>query len=354
LRERLRYDPPVATMSDVARLAGVSVSTVSHVLNQTRPVSQETADRVREAIGTLGYSRNTIARALVRANTNSIGLCISIITNPYFNELVHAIEGEAGRYGHTLLLGDTLDDAEHELRIVRALHERRVDGMILAPSPGAATGALRHLVAAGVPTVLIDRFVPAGIDQVGVENTESMAALVEHLAGHGHRRIGMISGMVGLSTSDERVAGYRLGLVRSGLRPDPVLEACGASQVEPARAAVERLLGLPSPPSAIVIGNNLMTLGALRELRDAGRRVPEDVALAAFDDFPWAELVAPPLTTIAQPTYQIGVEAVRLLLERIAEPDRRPVTTRLEPRLVRRQSCGCPPPGQIGQDVLVK
>ena len=333
-------------MSDVARLAGVSVSTVSHVLNQTRPVSPETADRVNAAIGSLGYSRNTIARALVRANTNSIGLCISIITNPYFNELVHAIEGEAGRYGYTLLLGDTLDDAEHEQRIVRALHERRVDGMIVAPSPGAATGALRHLVAAGVPTALIDRLVPIGLDQVGVENAESTSGLVEHLAGHGHRRIGMISGMVGLSTSDERVRGYRAGLLRSGLPHDPALEVCGASQVEPARAAVEPLLSISDPPTALVVGNNLMTLGAMRGLRDAGRRIPDDVALASFDDFPWAELVSPPLTTIAQPTYQIGVEAVRLLLERIADPDRPAVTTRLEPRLVLRQSCGCPAPAR--------
>jgi LacI family transcriptional regulator len=333
-------------MSDVARLAGVSVSTVSHVLNQTRHVSPETADRVHAAIGTLGYSRNTIARALVRANTNSIGLCISIITNPYFNELVHAIEGEAGRYGYTLLLGDTLDDAEHEQLIVRALHERRVDGMIVAPSPGAATGALRHLVAAQVPTALIDRFVPIGLDQVGVENAESTSGLVAHLAGHGHRRIGMISGMVGLSTSEERVDGYRAGLHRAGLPQDPTLEIGGASQVEPARAAVDRLLALPNPPTAVVVGNNLMTLGAMRGLRDAGRRIPDDVALASFDDFPWAELVSPPLTTVAQPTYQIGVEAVRLLLERIADPDRPAVTTRLEPRLVLRQSCGCPAPAR--------
>jgi LacI family transcriptional regulator len=328
-------------MSDVARLAGVSVSTVSHVLNETRPVSPETVTRVHEAIRTLGYSRNTIARALVRSSTNSLGLGISIINNPYFNELVHAIEGEAGRYGHTLLLGDTLDDADHELRIIRALHERRVDGMIIAPSAGASDQAIPHLTAAGVPTVLIDRFVPAGLDQVGVENTESTAALVEHLAGHGHRRIGMISGAVGLSTSAERVTGFRVGGLRAGLAPDPALEVCGASQVEPARAAVERLLTLPDPPTAIIVGNNLMTLGALRGLRDAGRRVPGDLALAAFDDFPWADLVSPPLTTIAQPIYQIGVEAVRLLLERIADPDRRAVTVRLEPQLILRQSCGC-------------
>jgi LacI family transcriptional regulator len=332
-------------MSDVARLAGVSVSTVSHVLNETRPVNPETVARVHDAIRTLGYSRNTIARALVRSSTNSLGLCISIITNPYFNELVHAIEGEAGRYGHTLLLGDTLDDAEHELRIVRALHERRVDGMIIAPSAGAAVQGLPHLTAAGVPTVLIDRFVPAGLDQVGVENTESTAALVEHLAQHGHRRIGMISGAVGLSTSAERVSGYRVGLLRAGLDQDPALEVCGASQVEPARAALERLLALADPPTAIIIGNNLMTLGALRGLRDTGRHVPDDIALAAFDDFPWADLVSPPLTTIAQPVNQIGVEAVRLLLERITQPNRRPVTVRLEPQLILRQSCGCPPPG---------
>jgi LacI family transcriptional regulator len=189
--------------------------------------------------------------------------------------------------------------------------------------------------------VLVDRLVPQDFDQVGTENEEPTAVLVEHLAELGHRRIGMVAGLGGLSTSEERLRGYQVGLGRRGLAFDPALVETGASRIEPGREAVFRLLALPDPPTALVVANNLMTIGAMRALRDAGARVPQDVALTSFDDFDWADLFSPRLTTVAQPCYDLGAEAVRLLLARLADPSRPSQTVRLTPRLMHRDSCGC-------------
>ena len=330
----------MVTMSDVAKIAGVSVSTVSHVVNETRYVKPQTRDTVLAAIGETGYSPNTIARSLARASTGLIGLAISVPTNPYFAELVHAIETQAGRRGYMLLLGDTRDDPAHERKIVRTLRERRVDGLLLAASADPAE-TLDYLRAQRLPAVLIDRLPSSDFDRVGPENTESTARLVQHLGELGHVRIGMVSGLAGLSTSAERVDGYLLGLDRVGLPFDRRLVATGRSRAEPARFAVRRLLGLPKPPTALVAANNLMTIGAVQELRTMGLRVPQDIALVSFDDFQWAELFAPRLTTIAQPIHDFGVEAVRLLLDRLAEPERDPVAVRLQPAFMHRESCGC-------------
>jgi LacI family transcriptional regulator len=331
----------MVTMADVARVAGVSTSTVSHVINQTRRVRSQTRDEVLAAIHRTGYTHNTIARALVTASTTSIGLAISVLSNPYFGELVHAIEAEASNAGYTLLLGDTHDEAEQELRIVRALQARRVDGLVLAPSPGAAAGTLAQLAAQNIPVVLIDRLTAAEFDQVGTENEAPTAHLVAHLASHGHERIAMVSGLAGLSTTAERTAGYRRGLAESRLDYDPALVVDGGSRSDLAQVAVRTLLALPKPPTALVVGNNAMTIGAMRALREAGLAVPRDMALAAFDDFEWADLFSPRLTTVAQPCLEIGAHAVRLLLGRLADPTLPPRTVRLEPSFMCRESCGC-------------
>jgi LacI family transcriptional regulator len=331
----------MVTMADVARVAGVSTSTVSHVINQTRRVRSQTRDEVLAAIHRTGYTHNTIARALVTASTTSIGLAISVLSNPYFGELVHAIEAEASDAGYTLLLGDTHDEAEQELRIVRALQARRVDGLLLAPSPDTTAATLARLAAQNVPVVLLDRLAAEEFDQVGTENEAPTAHLVAHLANHGHERIAMVSGLAGLRTSAERTAGYRRGLAENGLDHDPALVVNGGSKPDLAQAAVRTLLALPKPPTALVVGNNAMTIGTMRALREAGLVVPRDIALAAFDDFEWADLFSPRLTTVAQPCLEIGAQAVRLLLSRLADPTLPPRTIRLEPSFMCRESCGC-------------
>ncbi len=315
----------MTTMADVALRAKVSVSTVSHVINGTRKVADATRADVLGAIQELGYTPNTIARSLATASTRSIGLAISAISNPYFTNLVHAIEAKLSELGYML----------------RGLHERRVDGMLIAPGAESRQHALRYLAAHDLPTVLVDRLAWDHFDQVGSENEKPTADLVNHLVELGHKRIGMISGLHGLSTTDERIAGYRLGLANAGLAFEPGLLESGASEGDTAHAAVIRLWAGKRPPSALIVANNQMTIGAMRALRDLGLTVPTDVALVAFDDFEWSDLFHPRLTTMAQPVSLMGSEAVRLLLSRIEAPDLPPRTIRLSPTFMHRDSCGC-------------
>ncbi|GAA3005913.1 LacI family DNA-binding transcriptional regulator [Streptosporangium longisporum] len=332
----------MATMADVAREAGVSVSTVSHVINGTRFVADGTRERVLAAVESTGYAAGTLARSLVASGTKSIGLAISAISNFYFADLVAALESQVRLAGYTLLLTETHDDPEEELRVVQALHQRRVDGILLATeAQGPGSPSLRYLSQLNIPTVLVDRCASPRFDQVGTENVESSAHLVLHLARRGHRRIGMIAGQDGLSTSTERFQGYQAGLARAGLALDPRLVRTGRSNAETAEVAVGALMDLAEPPTALFVANNHMTIGVMRALDRRGVRVPEDVALTVFDDFEWASIFHPRLTAIAQPIREIAVRSVRLLAERIADPDQPPRTVRLRPRFMHRDSCGC-------------
>ncbi|CAM05251.1 LacI family transcriptional regulator [Saccharopolyspora erythraea NRRL 2338] len=328
----------MATMADVARMAGVSTATVSHVINGTRTVREETRRVVQDAIESTGYSPNTLARSLATASSRSIAVVMSAITNPYFGQVLQGIETEAVRRGYTLLLAESRDDPDHELHVVRGMHERRVDGVILAPS-ALPRQTLDYVAAQRLPVVLADRVIDDRYDQVGPENTAPMAELVDHLAAAGHRRIGFVAGRRGLSTTEERVRGYREGLRRNGIEPDPELLVEGRSVTDTAVAATRRLLA--HRPTALITANNGMTIGAMQALGEAGLSVPRDIALVGFDDFPWAEWFSPRLTVIAQPCNDIGTEATRLLLRRIADPDAAPETHRLRSRFVHRDSCGC-------------
>ncbi|GGV19349.1 LacI family transcriptional regulator [Streptomyces filipinensis] len=352
----------MATMADVARSAGVSVATVSHVLNGTRPVLPHTRQAVLDAVDALGYTPNTLARSLVTSRTRSIGLAVSAISNPYFTEILQGVESAALEAGYSLLIADPHDDPGHERKVVQLLHERRVDGMIVAPSahPHDLVGYLRRHA---VPTVFLDRVIDAGVlnasatgggtgavpgesapwyDQVCADSADPTARLVTHLAGLGHRRIGLVAGLPGLSTTDERVSGYQDGLSAAGLAHDERLLVSGNSESAGAEQATAALLALPEPPTALVTANNAMTIGALRALRRHGLSVPDDIALCCFDDFAWADLFSPRLTAVAQPSRELGAQAVQVLLNRLDEPRRPARTVRLPCTFVHRTSCGCP------------
>jgi LacI family transcriptional regulator len=330
----------MATMSDVAQLAGVSESTVSHVINETRTVLPETAARVRAAIGELGYSPNMLAQSLARASTMSIGVAVPDIGNYYFAEVIHGIEAAASAFGYTLLLANTQDDADVELRVIRDLQQRRVDGVIVAPASGSPNAALEHLVTQKVPLALVDRLADARFDCVGIENAAAIGQLVDHLASLGHQRIGLISGRPNISTTIERIQGFRAAMERNGLPVDLSQEHSGGSFSGPARIATHELLAMANRPTAIVSGSNLMTMGVMRALSEAGLRVPDDMAVVSFDDFEWADLFAPRLTTVAQPAFEMGSKAVDLLLRRMKDPDAAPEELRLKVELNIRESCG--------------
>ncbi|WP_197519606.1 LacI family DNA-binding transcriptional regulator [Pseudonocardia sp. HH130630-07] len=324
-------------MAEVARLAGVSTATVSHVLNGTRKVREHTRRQVLAAMAEVDYAPNAAARSLATARTRTVGLALSAISNPYLGELLRGVEDEAAAADYTLVLTDPHDDPGTEATAVTRLRSR-VDGLLLAASADSAA-TLDALTGQGVPTVLVDRMVGSGYDEVGAENVEPVAGLVTHLAEAGHTRIGFVAGQPGLATTVERLEGYRTGLRRAGL--DWSLVVDGRSEAEPARHAVRTLLGGADRPDALITGNNAMTIGAVQAAHDVGLDVPGGVALAAFDDFPWADAFSPRLTVVAQPFAEIGREAVRLLLRRMAEPDAAPRSVRLPTTFVHRDSCGC-------------
>lgn len=327
-------------MGDIARTAGVSITTVSHVINQTRPVAVATEKAVHAAMAELGYVAPRQARARRMAGSHTIGVALSSITNPYFGEVVGALERSATSAGYTILLADTHDQAGGEFRAVSDLATRRVDAILLAPSPDPAP-SLRVAKDNDVPVILIDREGPEEFDQVVVSSAEPTARLVDHLASIGHTDIGMICPLRGLSTTEQRLAGYREGLERNNLTYRDELVVTGEGTMEPARKAIGELLRARRKPTAVVVGNNHMTIGVMAGLRDRGLRVPEDIALVAFDDFPWAEFFQPRLTVIAQPTQVIASEALRMTLARIADPSRPAEKLVLQPGFVHRESCGC-------------
>jgi LacI family transcriptional regulator len=328
-------------MADVARRAGVTKSTVSHVVNRTRTVSSETAAAVERAMAELAYVPNSLARSLARATTNTVGIAISSLANIYFSDIIVAIENACARIGLMVFVADTADDPARELEFIRALHQRRVDGIILAPSADPDQLAIRYLKENNIPAVLVDRLISSEFDQVGVENTNAVKQLVDHLVRHGHRRIGMISNQGGLATAVERVEGYRLGLESSGIPFDDTLLEIGSDDTAANIRATLRLLDCADPPTAIVTGNNLSTIGAMRAIRERRLRIPDEIALVGFDDFEWADLFEPRLTVMAQPVKRIGEEAAAMLVERIKHPTSPPRTLRLDPSLIIRRSCGC-------------
>ena len=332
----------MATMDDVAKAANVSVTTVSHVLNGTRKVHPDTEKLVRAAIQEVGYIQNSLARSLAMSATNTIGVAIPTFANHYFSEVVRSIENECMKNGLMMLFSDTHDDPDQELKIVQAFHQRRVDGVVLAPADDGRLESLAYLRNNKIPGVLVDHLLTQGFDQVGVKNKVAVQELIAHLIGHGHTRIGFISGAAWNSTSAERLDGYRAALKSAGLSYDEALVRCGESAIEPAQVATRQLLALGSRPTAIMTSNNLMTIGAMRALREAGIDVPQDMAFVGFDDFDWADLFSPRLTVMAQPLEEIGAKALNLLIKRIKNPEGNRQTIRLSPTIHIRNSCGCP------------
>ncbi|TLU73653.1 LacI family DNA-binding transcriptional regulator [Lichenicoccus roseus] len=331
-------------MMDVARHAGVAVSTVSHVVNGTRVVQSRTRTAVLAAIAATGYVPNTLARSLARsgARTHTLGVALSAVANPYFVEMVQSIVRACSERALTVFLADTGEDPSQELDVVRSLHQRQVDGILLAPAGVQAPWrSLDYLAAARVPTVLVDRLVSpsageaGGFSQVGVDNEAGIRLLVEHLRGLGHGRLGMVAGQPGVATTTERVAAFRRLAGASSDIAEPA-----SADLPAARAAARRLLSSRTRPTAVIAGNNRSMIGLMQAVRDAGLAVPEQLAVAGFDDFEWADCFDPRLTLVAQPVEEIGCHALCLMEAVIADPTVTACTLQLPPRLMVRASCG--------------
>ncbi len=308
----------MVTIRDVAERAGVSVATVSHVINGTRKVAPETAERVRRAMEELDYHPNAVARSLRTRKTQVIGVVVSDITNPFFATLVRGAEDAALEAGYSIFVCNSDETLEKENRYVQVLRRRRVDGMLLAPVGGGENPAVRKLARQGVPFVFVDRRAPGvEADAVLSDNVGGAYLATKHLIERGHERIGIVLGIRGATTSEERLAGYRRALEEAGIPLAEELVVWGGYRVEGGRRATAKLLSLTPPPTAIFSTNNLMTVGVLQELFARGVRIPDQVAVVGFDDLEWAEMANPPLTAVAQRPHEIGYRAVRLLLDRL-------------------------------------
>lgn len=334
----------MVTMRDVARRAGVSQSTVSHHLNGTRPIHPDTQRAIREAVEETGYVHDALARSLRTGRTSTVGLAISAITNPYFTEFVRAIENHGARSGRSLLLVDTGDDPERERAAISQLLAQRPAAVLFAPCRETAP-SLDLLLAQGIPTILVDRILPdlpAQVDAVGVHNRQPMCDLVAHLVGLGHREIVLLAGLAGITTSTERVEGYHEGMAALPGQVPRVRHA-GRTTAE-TESALGELFDDGPTPTALIGGNNQATISAMRWLCARGLSVPDDVSLASFDDFEWADLFEPRLTALHQPIRRLGQTAVDLLADRIDDAESPGRTVRLDPHLIIRDSTA-PPPG---------
>jgi LacI family transcriptional regulator len=313
----------MATIRDVAEKAGVSVATVSHVINGTRKVAPETEARVRRAMEELGYQPNAIAQSLRKRTTYAIGILVSDITNPFFATIVRGAEDAALEAGYSVIVCNSDEDPQKEDMYIRALWRRRIDGMLIAPTRDGTSPAIQELVQRKLPFVFVDRKAK-GIeaDAVLSDNIGGAYLATKHLIERGHKRIGIVLGIPGATTTEERLLGYRQALEEAGIPFSEDLVVWGGYRMEGGRKACAKLLSLSDPPTAIFSTNNLMTVGVLQELSHRGIKIPEEVAVVGFDDLEWAEIVYPPLTTVAQRPYEIGRTAFNLLLERLQSKEK--------------------------------
>ncbi|KRE72176.1 LacI family DNA-binding transcriptional regulator [Arthrobacter sp. Soil762] len=329
----------MATIVDVASLAGVSTSTVSHVLNDTRHVEPETKARVMSAVQTTGYRRDALARSMRRARTDSIGLVVSDAGEPAFADMVHGVEEAAAQHGLSLLLANSAEDPARERSAVEALLDRRVDGLIIARAAGSADGLLERIREEKKPLILLDRLADLDVDQVGVNNHSAMAALVEHLTVRGHQRILLVSGDLRVSSLRERYDSFHVAMLARGIKVTAGLLCEGTVTTAATFDSVRTLLrSSPERPTAILACSTLLAAGALRAVQHEGLRVPETMAFATFDGFTYSDLFEPQITTVRQPAFHLGESAVRLLMRRLETPSAPTKILRLDSEIEFRRS----------------
>ena len=333
----------MATVLDVAKRAGVSPMTVSRVVNGSGPVSPKLRARVEKALKETGYVPNSVARNLRTKRTDTIGLVMPDITNPFFTHVMRGVEVTARDAGLLLLLANTDQRPDEETRVVSMLLQRQVDGMLAIPA-GTCADTVRLCREADVPLVIVDRRpeAPGSIDVVRADAEGGAYELGKLLAGLGHERVAVVTGPEYVPTAVDRAAGFSKALQEEGLPAPTIIH--GDFSLEGGHDMTLELMQQQPRPTAIFAANNFLAIGTQHALEEMGLRVPEDVAVVGLDDLPTEMVTFPFLTVAAQPAEEIGRRAVELLLRRIKEPGAEPEEILLPTELTVRRSSGDPLP----------
>ncbi|WP_316677672.1 substrate-binding domain-containing protein [uncultured Tolumonas sp.] len=332
----------MATMKDVARLAGVSTSTVSHVVNNTRFVSDEIRERILKAVADLNYSPSALARSLKLNQTRTLGMMVTTSNNPFFAEVVAGVERICYQRGYTLVLCNTEGDPERLSHNLEVLLQKRIDGLLLMCTEVRSASSEVFGRHPPVPMVVMD-WGPLGsiADQIQDNSEHGGYLATQHLIAQGHRRIGLITGPRNKLPAQRRLDGYCQALQEADIpfRPEYVVE--GDFEFAGGISAMQQLLSLSERPTAVFAGNDVSAVGVYQALYRAGLRVPQDISVVGYDDIELARYLTPPLTTIHQPQEELCRQAVDTLLERIQGADDAPRIISLEPTLIQRESVYC-------------
>lgn len=323
------------TIRDVAERADVSIATVSHVLNRTRFVSRETQQRVLRAVRELGYRPNVVAKAARRRKTNTLGVIMCDLENPFMVEILRGIETVFAANHFDMLVTNTNYSLSEEQDALEMFFGKQVDGVILVPAKGGNVD-LRLFIDFGVPVVVLDKRVDEKeVDFVGVTNREGSRELIQYVLELGHRRIGVIAGPQDTSTGRERLEGV---FEAAAFSDAEILVFEGDFTKDSGIEGIRHFLSLPQAPTAVFACNYSMGLGAFEALQDMGVKIPQDISFALFDDLPWFTYFDPPLTAIAQPAFDIGRKGAELLIERMSKRRKSPVRVVLPTTLCVRAS----------------
>jgi LacI family transcriptional regulator len=340
----MNADPSV-TLKDVAAAAGVHPATASRALNpETRLlVSEETASRILKVASSLGYRPNAVARSLRTRRSHTVGVLIPDLTNPLFPPIVRGIEDRLAADGYVALIGNTDSDDERERMVFDFMRARHVDGYVFATAH-LRSALLEEAAAAGIPIVLVNRYAEGyGFPSVSVDNAKGIALAVSHLAGLGHRAIAHIAGPQDVSTGLSRYRGFMAAMAEHGLPVDPAMVVhADAYSIEEGERCCRQLLSAGTKCTAVAAANDMLAVGCYSALEAAGRQCPRDMSVVGFNDMPFIDRLRPPLTSVSFPHYQVGAEAGRLILERIASNGEQPSVLLLEPELKIRGSTGKP------------
>jgi len=326
------------TIYDVAREAGVSIATVSKVINETGRISDKTRNKVLQIMRKLDYQPSVVASALTGKSTYTIGLLIPDLANPFFAEVARSVEDRGHELGFNLVMCSTDNNPQKEAQYISLLKQKRVDGIIVAT--GMSNDALlKDLVKQEMPLALIARDLPAlAVDSVLVDDFIGGYQAASHLTGLGHRRIAIIAEDLSLMSSKERIRGYRHALEEANLPYDESLVLVSDFTVEGGKRCTKQLLDLPEPPTAIFACNDLLAIGAVQAAREQGLRIPDDLSVVGFDNTILATIIDPPLTTVAQPIRDMGRQVMDLLVQEVRGQKTLKQRIVLLPQLVVRQS----------------